>query len=74
MSRAIRGRLKRALDEKMYQKNTRGWGAKIVNKTFARLRMVVLIALTTGMRPSEIFGLNWTDVMYGEGLLRCGPS
>jgi len=63
------GRLKRALDEKMYRKNTRGWGVKTVNKTFMRLRMIVLIALTTGMRSSEIFGLNWTDVMFGEGLL-----
>ena len=62
-------RLKRALDEKMYQKNTRGWGVKVINKTFMRLRMIVLIALTTGMRSSEIFGLDWSDVMYGEGLL-----
>ncbi len=31
--------------------------------------MIVLIALTTGMRSSEIFGLKWSDVMYGEGLL-----
>jgi integrase len=62
-------RLKRALDEKMYQKNTRGWGVKVINKTFTRLRVIVLIALTTGMRSSEVFGLNWTDVMFGEGLL-----
>ena len=31
--------------------------------------MVVLIALTTGMRSSEIFGLKRTDVMFSEGLL-----
>lgn len=31
--------------------------------------MVVLIALTTGMRSSEIFGLKWSDVMFSEGLL-----
>ena len=31
--------------------------------------MIVLIALTTGMRASEIFGLRWSDVMYGEGLI-----
>jgi integrase len=62
-------RLKQAADEKMYQKNTRGWGAKVTNKTFFRLRMVVLIAVTTGMRSSEIFGLKWSDVMFSEGLL-----
>jgi integrase len=29
----------------------------------------VLIAVATGMRVSEIFGLQWSDVMYDEGLL-----
>ena len=57
-------RLKAALDERQYQKN-----AKTINKTFARLRLIVLIAVTTGMRAAEIFGLKWSDVMYGEGLL-----
>ena len=33
------------------------------------MRLVVLLALTTGMRASEIFGLRWSDVMYDEGLL-----
>jgi integrase len=40
-----------------------------MNKTFDRLRLIVLIALTAGMRVSEIFGLRWSDVMYGEGLI-----
>ena len=57
-------RLKVALDEKIYRK-----GTKDFNKTFCRLRMIVLIAVTTGMRMSEIFGLKWSDVMYNEGLL-----
>jgi integrase len=56
--------LKRALDEKMYQK-----GTNTLNKTFNRLRLIVLIAVTTGMRAAEIFGLRWADVMYGEGLI-----
>jgi integrase len=56
--------VKRALDEKMYRK-----GTKTINKTFYRLRLVVLIAVTTGMRVAEIFGLRWPDVMYSEGLL-----
>jgi len=58
------GRLKQALDEKVYRKGTNDF-----NKTFCRLRMIVLIAVTTGMRSSEIFGLRWSDVMYNEGLL-----
>ena len=57
-------RLKRALDEKMYWK-----GTLTINKTFYRLRLIVLIAVTTGMRISEVFGLKWSDVMYGEGLI-----
>ena len=56
--------LKLALDEKKYRK-----GTKAINKTFYRLRLIVLIAVTTGMRVAEIFGLRWPDVMYGEGLL-----
>ena len=56
--------LKLALDEKILRKGTNDF-----NKTFCRLRMIVLIAVTTGMRMSEIFGLKWSDVMYNEGLL-----
>lgn len=56
--------LKLALDEKIYRKGTNDF-----NKTFCRLRMIVLIAVTTGMRASEIFGLRWSDVLYNEGLL-----
>jgi len=57
-------KLKHALDEKTYCK-----GTKKINRTFYRLRLIVLTAITTGMRVSEIFGLRWSDVMYGEGLL-----
>ncbi len=57
-------RVKQALDEKMYRK-----GTNAINKTFYRLRLIVLIAVTTGMRQAEIFGLRWPDVMYSEGLL-----
>jgi len=57
-------RLKEALDEKIYRKGTNDF-----NKTFCRLRMIVLVAVTTGMRASEIFGLRWSDVFYDEGLL-----
>lgn len=50
--------------KKIYRKGTNDF-----NKTFCRLRMIVLIAVTTGMRMSEIFGLKWSDVMYNERLL-----
>jgi integrase len=58
------GRLKRALDDRRLRK-----GTKDLNKTNGRLRLIVLIAVSTGMRASEIFGLLWSDVMYSEGLL-----
>ncbi|HKW98023.1 MAG TPA: site-specific integrase [Bryobacteraceae bacterium] len=57
-------RLKQALDERTYCQ-----GTKKINKTFYRLRLIVLIAITIGMRAAEIFGLRWSDVMYSEGLL-----
>jgi integrase len=57
-------RLKQTLDEKMYRK-----GMKMINQTYYRLRLIVLIALTTGMRIAEIFGLKWLDLLYGEGLI-----
>src|ERR1017187_10128967 len=50
------GGLKAALDGKMYRKAGKG-----INQTFLRLRLIVLTALTTGMRISEIFGLRWCD-------------
>lgn len=56
--------LRRALDERMYRK-----GTKDLNKTNLRLRLLVLIAVGTGMRSAEIFRLRWPDVMYSEGLL-----
>jgi len=55
---------KTGLDQKMYRKSGKG-----VNETFFRLRLIVLIALTTGMRIAEIFGLTWNDLMYREELI-----
>jgi site-specific recombinase XerD len=57
-------RLKVALDERMHQK-----GTKTVNKTNLRLRLLVLIAVRTGMRRGEIFRLQWSDVRCSEGLI-----
>src|SRR5579883_102217 len=56
--------LKTCLDQKMYRAGTRD-----INRTFYRLRMIVLIALTTGMRIGEVFGLTWSDLRYNEGLV-----
>ncbi len=57
-------RLKQALEEKIYCK-----GTKTINRTFQRLRLLVLVALSTGMRISEIFGVRFGDVLYDEGLI-----
>jgi integrase len=57
-------RLKEALDSKIYRK-----GTKEINQTFYRLRLLVLIAVTTGMRMAEIFALKWSDVLYREELI-----
>ena len=57
-------RLKEVVDQKMCRKVGKG-----VNQTFLRLRLIVLTALTTGMRIAEIFGLKWDDLMFAEGLI-----
>jgi integrase len=58
------GRLMEALDERMYRR-----GTKDLNQTNLRMRLIVLIAVSTGMRSAEIHRLRWSDVMYSEGLL-----
>ena len=58
------GSLTATLDEKIYRKAGKG-----INQTFFRLRLIVLIALTTGMRIAEIFGLKWNDLLYKEELI-----
>ena len=56
--------LKASLDGKMYR-----IGSRAINQTFYRLRLLVLIALTTGMRIAEIFALKWIDILYREELI-----
>jgi integrase len=58
------GRLMKVLDRKLYRKGTR-----TINRTFLRLRLIVLAALTTGMRVGEVFALEWSDILYGESLI-----
>ena len=57
-------RLNECLDQKMWRLAGKG-----INQTYYRLRLVVLIALTTGMRRSEIFALQWSDLLFREGLI-----
>lgn len=57
-------RLKEALDEKMFRK-----GTKDLNQTNLRMRLIVLIAVSTGMRSAEIHRFRWSDVMYREELI-----
>jgi hypothetical protein len=42
-------------------------GSRAINQTFYRLRLIVLIALTTGMKIAGIFALKWSEVLYREG-------
>jgi integrase len=57
-------RLKGALDVKLWRSGTRD-----LNQTYYRLRLLVLIALSTGMRMAEIFALTWGDILYREELI-----
>jgi integrase len=57
-------RMKTALDDRIFRK-----GTKDLNQTNRRMRLIVLIAVSTGMRSSEIHRLRWSDARYSEGLL-----
>ena len=57
-------RLKAALDGKMHRQ-----GSRAINQTFYRLRLLVLIALTTGLRIAEVFALTWSDIRYREEVI-----
>ena len=57
-------RLNIALDERILRK-----GAKDSNQTNHKVRLIVLIAVSTGMRSAEIHRLRRSDVRYGEGSL-----
>ena len=43
---------------------------RLLAEISSRLRPVVLTALNTGLRRSEILGLKWTDIDFREGLIR----
>lgn len=64
LSREELQRLKFALDERMYQK-----GTNRINRTNLRMRLIVLIAVSTGMRSTEVHRLRWSDIMYDQELI-----
>src|SRR5271168_2562585 len=69
----INGRIPKCRGNQQSEERT-GWkdvpeGGKGINRTFLRLRLIVLTALTTGMRIAEIFGLKWCDLLYEEELI-----
>jgi integrase len=57
-------RLKVALEEKKYRK-----GTKELNQTNLRMRLIVLIAISTGVRSAEVHRLRWSEVLYSKGLI-----
>jgi integrase len=57
-------KLKATLDQKMYRKAGKG-----IDQTFFHLRLIVLAALTTGMRMAEIFSLRRSDLLFREELI-----
>ena len=62
-------RLKEALDRLAFGANVGSGSRGVISSLFYRLRLIVLVALTTGMRISEIFGLSWSDLDYAHGLI-----
>jgi integrase len=58
----------RKLKQAWMTKRTARVRTKLTRRIY-RLRLIVLIAVITGMRASEIFGLKRSDVMYSEGPL-----
>ena len=62
-------RLRQALDQLAFGANAGAGSTRMISWVFYRLRLIVLIALTTGMRISEIFGLGWPDLDYAHGLI-----
>jgi len=42
---------------------------RLLSVSSPRLKVIILVALGTGMRKSEILGLKWTDVDYEKGIV-----
>ncbi len=42
--------------------------AECKNSTWDKMHLLVLLAVTTGMRKSELMGLRWTDIDFDKGL------
>ncbi|HIF60711.1 MAG TPA: site-specific integrase [Rhodospirillales bacterium] len=44
--------------------------AECKNSTWNKMYLLVLLAITTGMRKSELMGLHWADIDFDKGLAR----
>ena len=64
-------RLKKALDGEAFGPHggDESPSARVISWDHYRMRLIVLAALTTGMRLGEIFALYWSDLDYGQGLI-----
>ena len=64
-------RLKGALDTEAFglRDGDASGCARVISWDHYRMRLIVLAALTTGMRQGEIFALSWTDLDYQQGLI-----
>ena len=64
-------RLKKALDGEAFGPHGGDElpSARVISWDHYRMRLIVLAALTTGMRLGEIFALYWSDLDYGQGLI-----
>ena len=63
--------LKKALDGEAFGPHggDESPSARVISWDHYRMRLIVLAALTTGMRQGEIFALCWSDLDYGQGLI-----
>ena len=64
-------RLKKALDGEAFGPHggDESPSARVISWDHYRMRLIVLAALTTGMRQGEIFALYWSDLDCGQGLI-----
>jgi integrase len=63
-------RLRKAVDQRVFSDGLQGRSSsRKIAWAFYRLRLVVLTALSTGMRISEIFALEWRDLDYPHGVI-----
>jgi integrase len=63
-------RLRKAMDQRVFRDGLGGGSSsQKAAWAFYRLRLVVLTAVTTGMRIAEIFAMQWSDLDYPHGVI-----